>query len=154
IVNIDRAMKWGFGWSHGPFEIWDAIGVAKSVERMRQEDKVLPAWIDRLPEQPEPAFYKMEKATQLYWDFGTESYGPVSVSPGILILDHWKRERGVVKKNAGASLIDLGDGILCLEFHSKVNAIGADTIQMARSAIEILEKDYEGMIIANQGENF
>src|SRR5262249_17794594 len=116
IVNIDNSMKWGFGWSHGPFEIWDAIGVRKSVQRMRQENIAFPQWIDRLLEQQEPGFYKMEKGTQYYWDVLSNSYKPVVRPQGMLNLNHWKLEHGVIKKNAGASLIDLGDGVACLEF--------------------------------------
>lgn len=154
IVNIDHSMKWGFGWSHGPFEVWDAIGVRKSVEKMREEGIALPGWIDTLLQQPEPAFYRMDKGQKLFWDIPSSSYKPVPRPQGMVILDQWKQERGTIKKNAGASLIDLGDGVACLEFHSKMNAIGSDTIQMVRSALEIVEKNYEGMIIANQGENF
>lgn len=155
IVNIDNSMKWGFGWALGPFETWDKIGVAKSVERMRSEGLQLPSWIDTLLAQPQPAFYKMEKGVRYYWDIQTGGYKAVPRPPGILILDHWKQDHGVVKKNAGASLVDLGDGILCLEFHSKMNSLGGDTIQMARAGVELLEKGgYEGMVVGNQGENF
>jgi 3-hydroxyacyl-CoA dehydrogenase len=154
ILNVDNAMKWGFNWSHGPFEIWDAIGVAKSVERMRADGLKLPAWIDRLVALPDAHFYKIEKGNRFYWDLSAGDYREVPHPKGILMLNSWKQEHGVIKKNAGASLIDLGDGVACLEFHSKMNSIGADTIQMVRSSLEIVEKGYEGLIIANQGENF
>lgn len=139
ILNVDQAMKWGFNWSHGPFELWDAIGLPKSVQKMREEGRKLPSWLDSLLTQPEPAFYKTSKAPS---------------REGVMLLTPWKQEHGVLKKNAGASLIDLGDGVACLEFHSKMNAIGADTMQMMRSALEIVEKDFEGLVIGNQGENF
>lgn len=154
IISIDNSMKWGFNWSHGPFEIWDAIGVQGSVERMRQDGLQLPKWIDQLLAQPEPCFYKTEKGSRSYWDVLNADYKPVQRPKGILILNYWKQEHGVIKKNAGASLMDLGDGVACLEFHSKMNSIGTDTIQMVKSALEIVEKDYEGLLIANQGENF
>jgi len=154
ILNIDNSMKWGFGWTHGPFEVWDGIGLAESAKRMKQEGKRFPEWLERLLQQPNPSFYKVEKGQRHYWDIFTDSYKPVPQKQGILFLDSWKREHGVVKKNAGASLVDLGDGVLCLEFHSKMNSIGGDTIQMARAAIELLDKSYEGMVIANQGEHF
>jgi 3-hydroxyacyl-CoA dehydrogenase len=154
IINIDQSMKWGFGWSHGPFEIWDAIGLADSVKRMKAKGKVGPAWLEKLLLLPNPSFYKQEKGARLYWDIFAEAYKPVPQQPGIVILDSWKREHGILKKNSGASLIDLGDGVLCLEFHSKMNSIGGDTIQMARAGIELLDKGYEGMVIANQGEHF
>jgi len=154
IVNIDHSMKWGFGWSHGPFEVWDAIGLAGSVERMKKEGKTMPAWLDSLLQQPEAAFYKIENGARHYWDITKSEYKPVPQKQGILFLDAWKRERGVIKKNAGAGVVDLGEGVLCLEFHSKMNSIGGDTIQMARTAIDLLDKGYEGLIIANQGEHF
>jgi 3-hydroxyacyl-CoA dehydrogenase len=154
ILSIDNSMKWGFGWSHGLFETWDAIGVGRSASRMREEGKVLPAWMDLVLAQQEPKFYKTEKGKRYYWDIESEEYKPVPRPEGILILDQWKQEKGVIHKNAGASLIDLGDGVACLEFHSKMNAIGGDTIQMLRTAIDIVEKDFEGLVIGNQGENF
>lgn len=154
ILNIDNAMKWGFGWSHGLFETWDAIGVRKSTERMRQEGKQLPQWMDLFLSQPDPHFYRMEKGGLHYWDVFNGEYRPVPRPQGMLILEHWKQDHGVIKKNPGASLIDLGDGVACLEFHSKMNALGGDTIQMVKSAIEIVGKDFEGMVIGNQGENF
>lgn len=154
IVSIDNAMRWGFNWSHGPFELWDAIGVSKSVERMRQEGLHLPEWMNAILALPEPRFYRIEKGNRFYWDVSSTSYREVPRPKGILILNSWKQDHGVVKKNAGASLIDLGDGVACIEFHSKMNSIGADTTQMVRSALDIVEKGYEGLIIANQGENF
>ncbi len=154
ILNIDNSMKWGFGWSHGPFELWDGIGLAESAKRMKQEGKRFPEWLERLLQQPTPSFYKVEKGQRHYWDIFTDTYKPVPQKEGILFLDSWKREHGVIKKNAGASLVDLGDGVVCLEFHSKMNSIGGDTIQMARAGIELLDKGYEGMVIANQGEHF
>ncbi len=154
ILNIDHSMKWGFGWSHGPFEIWDAIGFPQSVERMRQEGKQLPEWMLPLLSQEKPSFYRAENGERQYWDVGSGGYKAIPRRPGVLILEDWKNRRGVIKKNPGCSLIDLGDGVACLEFHSKMNSIGGDTIQMVRAALEIVEKDFEGLVIANQGENF
>ena len=154
ILNVDNSIKWGFNWSHGIFETWDAIGVRKSVERMREEGKHIPAWMDLMLAQPDPKFYKNEKGKLHCWDIFGYEYRPVPQPQGVLILDHIKQQKGTIKKNAGASLIDLGDGVACLEFHSKMNAIGGDTIQMVKSAIEIVEKDFEGLVIGNQGENF
>ena len=154
ILNIDNSMKWGFGWEQGPFETWDSIGLTGSVKRMREEGKTFPAWLDKLLEQPEPSFYRHEKGERLYWNIETASYKPVPRREGVLPLDFWKREHGQLKKNAGASILDMGDGVLCLEFHSKMNSIGGDTIQMARAAVEMLDQGYEGLVIANQGEHF
>jgi 3-hydroxyacyl-CoA dehydrogenase len=154
IVNIDNSMKWGFSWSHGPFEIWDAIGLSGSVKRMKEEGLKLPAWLDVLLQQTSPSFYKLDNGVRHFWDITNNSYKPVPQKEGILFLDAWKQKQGVIKKNAGASILDLGDGVLCLEFHSKMNSIGADTIQMARTAVDLLDKGYEGLVIANQGEHF
>ena len=154
IINIDRSMKWGFGWSHGPFEVWDAIGLQPSIDRMRKEGKKLPAWIDRLLEQKPTAFYRAEKGKNEFWDVLSNSYKAVPRPEGTIDLRQWKQDHAVIKKNAGTSLIDLGDGVACLEFHSKMNSIGGDTIQMVKSAIDIVEKKYQGLLIANQGENF
>src|SRR5262249_13660300 len=114
----------------------------------------LPRWMDTLLEQKEtPVFYKMESEHRMYWDIAG-SYVSEIEPKGTIVLDRWKHSHGVVKKNAGASLIDLGDGVACLEFHSKMNSIGGDTIQMVKSSLEIVERDFVGMMIANQGENF
>jgi 3-hydroxyacyl-CoA dehydrogenase len=154
ILNIDRSMKWGFGWSHGPFEVWDAIGVSSSVKKMKEQGKTLPGWMERLLAEENPSFYKTENGRRFYWDLSSNSYQPVPQKEGLLFLDSWKQSHGVLKKNAGASILDLGDGVLCLEFHSKMNSIGGDTIQMARVAVDLLDQGYEGIVIANQGEHF
>lgn len=154
IVNVDNSMKWGFNWSHGLFETWDAIGVRKSVERMREQGRRFPQWMDLMLAQPDPKFYRVEKGQSQHWDVFELEYRPIEKPVGILVLDDYKQRNRVIKKNSGASLIDIGDGVACLEFHSKMNAIGGDTIQMVKSAIEIVEKDFEGLVIGNQGENF
>ncbi len=154
IVNVDNSMKWGFNWSHGLFETWDGIGVRRSVDRMREEGKHFPQWMDLMLAQPDPKFYRVEKGELQYWDTFAYEYRPVPHPEGVLILEQRKLQNGVIKKNAGASLIDIGDDVACLEFHSKMNAIGGDTIQMVKSAIEIVEKDFAGLVIGNQGENF
>ncbi|MUV39153.1 3-hydroxyacyl-CoA dehydrogenase [Lentibacillus sp. JNUCC-1] len=152
VTAIDNAMKWGFGWEMGPFETWDAIGVAKSVERMQKEGETIPDWILNMLESGHDQFYKTENGDVYYYDQG--EYHKQTFNPKEIHLSRVKESNGVIKKNAGASLIDLGDGVACLEFHSQSNAIGLDIIQMVNYAIEEVEMNYEGLIIGNQGKNF
>jgi len=154
IVEIDNAMKWGFAHELGVFETWDAIGVKKSVERMREEGRQIPANVERMLAAGHQSFYKSEQGTRYYFDFAGGEYLPERALPGVLILKSLKEREKVIKKNAGASMIDLGDGVACVEFHAKMNALGSDTIQMVGFAIKEVEKNFEGLVIGNQGENF
>ena len=152
IVAIDKAMKWGFGWQQGPFEIWDAIGVEKSVEKMKEEGKEVPAFVQSLLDKGYQSFYK-EEDDELYFFDGAD-YKAVPVNEKTFDLKRYKKKHGVIKKNTGASLIDLGDGIALLEFHSQSNAIGLDIMQMINFAVDEVEKNYKGLVIGNQGHNF
>ena len=152
IVAIDNAMKWGFGWNQGPFEIWDAIGVAESVEKMKEEGHNIPAFAQRLIESDNETFYK-EVDGDLHFFNGTH-YEAVPVNEKVIDLKRYKKKHGVIKSNAGASLIDLGDGIALLEFHSQSNAIGLDIMQMINFAVDEVEGNYKGLVIGNQGKNF
>ena len=154
VVEIDRAMRWGFGWELGPFEVWDAIGVEKSVSRMKEEGMAVPANVSAMIESGATSFYKRENGQQFYFDFATSRYVPLSDPAGVIILKSVKDRTGVIKKNAGASLIDIGDGVACLEFHSKMNAIGGDTLQMLKFALAEVEKNFVGLVVGNQGPNF
>lgn len=152
IVAIDNAMKWGFGWEQGPFETWDAIGVQKSVEKMKEEGLEIPAFVRNLLDSGNESFYKEENG-DLYFFNGTD-YEAVPVNEKAINLKRYKKKHGVLKSNSGASLIDLGDGILLLEFHSHSNAIGLDIMQMINYAVDKVEKNYKGLVIGNQGKNF
>lgn len=152
ITAIDQAMKWGFGWELGPFETWDAIGLKQSVERMKNEGETIPAWVLELLEKGHDSFYKMENGKLLYFD--GEDYQELKTNKKEINLRLYKSKNNVIKKNTGASLIDIGDGVLLLEFHSPNNAIGLDVMQMVNDAIEEAEKNYEGLVIGNQGKNF
>lgn len=152
IVAIDNAMKWGFGWQQGPFETWDAIGVQKSVEKMKAEGYEIPSFVTALLDKGFETFYKEEDG-ELYF-FNGEDYELVPVNEKVIDLKRYKKKHGVIKKNSGASLIDLGDGVLLLEFHSQSNAIGLDIIQMINYAVDEAEKSYKGLVIGNQGKNF
>ncbi|WP_339254504.1 3-hydroxyacyl-CoA dehydrogenase NAD-binding domain-containing protein [Sporosarcina sp. FSL W8-0480] len=152
IVAIDNAMKWGFGWQQGPFEVWDAIGIAKSVEKMKEEDAAIPTFVQNMLDKGVDSFYKEEDGDLYFFD--GEDYKLVPVNEKVIDLKRYKKKHGVIKKNTGASLIDLGDGIALLEFHSQSNAIGPDIIQMINFAIDEVEKNYKGLVIGNQGKNF
>lgn len=152
IVAVDRAMKWGFGWELGPFEAWDALGVEKAISKMEAEGKTVPAWVKEMVEKGCPSFYKEEDGKLNYYHNG--EYVAVEENAKVINLKLLKKQRGVIKKNGGASLIDLGDGIALLEFHSHSNAIGPDILQMIHFAIDEVEKNYKGLVIGNQGKNF
>lgn len=152
IVSIDNAMKWGFGWQQGPFEVWDAIGVSKSVERMKEQGETIPSFAQSLLDKGFETFYKEEDDELFYFD--GEGYSPVPVNEKVIDLKRYKKKHGVIKKNSGASLIDMGDGIALLEFHSQSNAIGLDIMQMINFAVDEVEKNYKGLVIGNQGKNF
>ncbi len=154
VVEVDRAMRWGFGWELGPFEVWDALGVEKSVARMKEEGMAVPANVEQMIASGATSFYKKEDGQQFYFDFVAAKYVPLVDSPGVIILKSIKDQKGVIKKNAGASLIDIGDGVACLEFHSKMNAIGGDTLQMLKFALAEVEKNFVGLVVGNQGTNF
>lgn len=154
VVEVDRAMRWGFGWELGPFEVWDAIGVEKSVSRMKEEGVSVPENVEQMIAAGATSFYKKENGQQSYFDFATGNYLQLSEPPGVMLLKSIKDQKGVIKKNAGASLIDIGDGVACLEFHSKMNAIGGDTLQMLKFALAEVEKNFVGLVVGNQGPNF
>src|SRR5215218_2923631 len=141
VVEVDRAMKWGFGWELGVFEAWDAVGVEKVVAKWKEEGAAIPANVQRMLDAGATSFYKSEGGRDAYFDFAKGEYAPVAEQPGVVVLKSVKERSGVIKKNAGASLVDIGDGVACLEFHSKMNAIGGDTLQMLKFALGEVEKN-------------
>src|SRR6266849_2932866 len=171
VVEIDRAMQWGFNWELGPFEVWDAIGVEKSVAKLKEEGKTVPANVQKMLDSGAKSFYKQENGQRFYFDFPSAKYVPASDPPGTIVLkslkdrgtgvppvNHAQDARatltGVIRKNSGASLIDLGDGVAGLEFHSKMNSIGGDTLEMLKIALNEVEKNFVGLVVGNQGQNF
>ncbi|MGD9561879.1 MAG: 3-hydroxyacyl-CoA dehydrogenase/enoyl-CoA hydratase family protein [Pyrinomonadaceae bacterium] len=154
IVEIDNALKWGFGWEIGVFEAWDAVGVRESVERMRKEGQPVPENIEKMLGAGAETFYKNENGSHFFYDLVSGEYRPMPERPGVLVLKSVKDRTGVIKTNPGASLIDIGDGVACLEFHSKMNSIGGDTIQMINFSLDDVEKNFKGLVVGNQGGNF
>jgi 3-hydroxyacyl-CoA dehydrogenase len=158
IVEIDRAMRWGFAFPLGPFEFWDALGVEETVERMRRENCAVPPNVERMLASGAQRFYGTadgEGQPRTRWfDLHNGAWQDLEPRPGVLVLNDIKRARGVVKTNPGASLIDLGDGVLCLEFHSKMNTLADDALAMAGAALDEMERGFIALAIANQGEQF
>ncbi|HYY97320.1 MAG TPA: 3-hydroxyacyl-CoA dehydrogenase/enoyl-CoA hydratase family protein, partial [Pyrinomonadaceae bacterium] len=154
VVEVDRAMKWGFGWELGVFEAWDAVGVEKAVARMKDEGRAIPANVQGMLDAGATSFYKTEGGREFFFDFASGVYAPVAEQPGVIVLKSVKERSGVIKKNAGASLVDIGDGVACLEFHSKMNSIGGDTLSMLKAALAEVEKNFVGLVVGNQGQNF
>ena len=159
IVNIDNAMKWGFGWELGPFETWDAIGLEKSVKRMSDESKKVPAWVQEMLKSGQTLFYAQQKGHKTYFDFSTKEQRSLQLGPKQINLAVEKEKGNELKKNWCASLIDIGDGVACLEFHSSLqptlNPIDASIIDMMEAALEIVPKEgFKGLVIGHQGQNF
>lgn len=152
ITAIDKAMKWGFGWSQGPFELWDSIGLEESMKRFSEDNIPVPKWVKEMINKGYTTFYKEEAGEQYFYHNG--EYQLFEENEKVLNLAKIKKKNGVVKKNTGASLIDIGDGVALLEFHSRSNAIGPDILHMIQDSIVEVEKNYQGLVIGNQGKNF
>ncbi|MGJ1268754.1 3-hydroxyacyl-CoA dehydrogenase NAD-binding domain-containing protein [Sphingobacterium spiritivorum] len=158
--RIDDAMRAGFGWEIGPFEVWDALGVRETIEKIKAEDKRLPgqtgevaAWVHDMLNAGHESFYKVENGVRHYYDIASKSYKAIPGAEDLIVLDHI-RETKTIWKNSGVSIIDLGDGIINCEFHTKMNTIGGDVIQGLNKAIDLAEKEYRGLVISNDGKNF
>jgi 3-hydroxyacyl-CoA dehydrogenase len=154
IVSVDRAMKWGFGWELGPFEIWDALGVERASNRIEREGKVLPSLVTKLLRSGDTSFYRREAGRLYGFDLATSKKVEIHERSEIILLSVLRERERVVARNAGASLIDLGDGVACLEFHSKNNAIGPDIVQMTRTSLELCAERFDALVIGNQGKHF
>jgi 3-hydroxyacyl-CoA dehydrogenase len=159
VVEIDRAMKMGFNWELGPFELWDAAGVEATVARMKKEGKTVPPNVERLLASGQKSWYiedPKSPAGKKYWEIGTESWEPVQVPAGVWSVTVAKKSNGVVKKNSGASLVDLGDGVACLEFHSKMNSLGADIISLITQSLKPggPGDGFDAFVITNDAGNF
>lgn len=159
VVNIDNALKWGFGWESGPFEIWDALGLGRSLERMNAENKKVPAWVEEMYRNGHRAFYRTEKGHRSFYDLQRKEPQPQAESHKVVSLALEKEKRRVLSENWSASLLDLGSGVLCAEFHSiaqpDLNPLDPGMFDMMAEALEIIPKDgYKGLVIANQAKHF
>jgi len=153
LYRIDDALKAGFGWEHGPFQIWDAIGVSKGIEIMKAEGKEPATWVAEMLTKGETSFYTVKNGATYYYDIPSKSQVKKPGQDSFIILDNI-RKSNEVWKNSGAVIEDLGDGILNLEFRSKMNTIGGDVLAGINKAIDLAEKDFQGLIVGNQAANF
>jgi 3-hydroxyacyl-CoA dehydrogenase len=154
IPDVDRAMRWGFGWELGPFEVWDVLGVENVAARLAQEGRTLPSLVEGLLASGKKAFYETAKGITSSYDVVTGTLQTVAEPEGVVILKSLKEQCKEIAKNPGASLIDLGDGVLCCEFHAKMNAIGDDILGMLHAGVKRLGRDFDAMVVANQGVHF
>ncbi len=159
VVEIDRAMRLGFNWEFGPFELWDAAGVEPTVARMRQEGRQIPQNVECVLSRGKKSWYTDAPSApthRAYFDLAAGTYKDVVVPEGVWSVEVARKSNGVVKKNAGASLIDIGDGVGCIEFHSKMNALGADIVQLITQALKPggPGDNFDAFVITNDAQNF
>lgn len=153
LYRIDDAMRAGFGWELGPFEVWDALGVKESMEGMKKYGNEAAPWVNEMLDAGYSSFYIIDNGIKKYYDIPSKGYKAVPGSDAFIILDNIRANK-TIWKNAGTTITDIGDGILNLEFHTKMNTIGGEVIQGINKAIELAEKDYQGLVIGNDGANF
>ena len=154
LYQIDDALKAGFGWEVGPFETWDILGFDKVVENIKSADLSVPQWITDFKAKGNSTFYKAENGKRLFYNIATQTYEVIPGSEALIVLDNF-RSAAPVYTNKEATLHDIGDGVLCLEFHSKMNAIGSGTLAAINKSIDIAEKEgWAGLVIGNDAPNF
>jgi 3-hydroxyacyl-CoA dehydrogenase len=158
IVDIDNALKWGFNWELGPFETWDALGVQAIVDRMKAEGVTPAPWVEAMLAAGNATFYRDGTKGREYYNAKKKKYLPIPRPESFMVLSEIKKLRPVVFENKGASIVDLGDGVACLEFHSalqpKLNPIDADILAVAHKALEIAQRDFNGLVVHHQAEQF
>jgi 3-hydroxyacyl-CoA dehydrogenase len=155
LEDVDHAMEWGFAHQAGPFRTWDLLGVRETVEKMESMDIEVASWVEEMLRAGNDTFYKTQNGTELQFSPLSKEYEPVREDPMYISLDRLRDEGKELASNDSASLLDLGDGVLCLEFHSKGNSIDAQIVEMGNRALEELERDdVVGLVIGNEGRNF
>jgi 3-hydroxyacyl-CoA dehydrogenase len=155
VVNIDKAMRWGFNWDLGPFQTWDAIGLEWGFNAMKEAGIAVPAWIETMVSSGHKSFYGWDGATPTYYDPATNAFKPFEKDEREISLEILKKQEGTkIFGNMGATLHDIGDGVALLEFHTKMNAIDDDIINMMHQAIDEVEANFEGLVIGNGSDNF
>ncbi len=158
--RIDDAMRAGFGWELGPFEVWDALGVRETIARIKNEEKRLPgqrgevaAWVQEMLDAGFESFYSIVDGVKNFYDSASKGYRPIPGASDLIVLDHLGESK-TIWENAGVTITDLGDGVINCAFHTKMNTIGSEVIQGLNKAIDLAEKDYRGLVITNDGKNF
>ncbi len=150
VVEIDNAMKWGYNFEMGPFETWDAIGVKASVAKMESDGLAVPEKVKQMLAAGVASFYKTEDGKRFFYDFDSKAYKEITVSASNISLTALKGAGGLVKSCASASLVDLGDGVFCCEFQTKMNALNAEIIQFLNESMDYVEENGVGLVIGNQ----
>ena len=150
IVEIDNAMKWGFNFEMGPFETWDALGLAESVEKMEADGLKVPGNVKAMLNSGHASFYKTENGKRFYFDFIDSAYKPVRKSENIILLADLKADGKVIQSNPSATLVDLGDGVACLEFHTKMNSLNQEIITAIHDALDYVDANGTGLVFGNQ----
>lgn len=153
LYRIDDALRAGFGWELGPFEYWDAIGAREGVQRMIEAGYEPAPWVEEMLNNGKEAFYIVENGTRRYYDIQTKEYKAIPGAENFIILNNLRGNK-VVWKNSGTTLTDIGDGILNVEFHTKMNTIGGDVVAGLNKGIELAEKEFRGMVVGNDAANF
>jgi 3-hydroxyacyl-CoA dehydrogenase len=153
LYKIDAALCAGFGWELGPFETWDQLGVEKTAQRMEQAGYAPHPWIGEMLAKGCASFYTLRDGKRYFYDISSGEYRPIPGQDAFIVLDHLRSEK-VVWKNAGATIADIGDGVLNVEFHTKMNTMGSEVVEGIHKAIDLAEKEYTGVVIGNQGANF
>lgn len=154
LYKIDDALRAGFGWELGPFETWDALGVQAGIDLAKAAGRTVAPWVEEMLAAGNSTFYKVENGVRKFYDKESKAYQPVAGVENFIILDNLRASGKVLWKNAGASVIDLGDGILNVEFHSKMNSLGTDVIQGLLKGVELAEAGYRGLVVGNDAPNF
>jgi len=155
IVDIDRAMRWGFNWEQGTFESWDALGLEWTAERMQREGRPLPQLLQDVLATPEKRFYPEAQTSQKrFFDFSAKTFQPVTGEEGLARLATLRKNNKVLDENASASLYDMGDGVLCVEFHAKMNALDEEMGRMIAKGLEEAQKNFRALVIGNEAPDF
>ena len=152
VMDIDNTMKWGYNQKLGPFEAWDAVGVRAAVDVMKKLKKKVPKKIEEMLKAGCESFYTKKADGSYYYDFAAKGYVKIEENPKIIFLPPLKDRKKIVKENASASLVDIGDGVACLEFHTKMNSIDDGIVEMIKASCDIVEKDFKGLVVANHDE--
>ena len=153
LYQIDEAMKAGFGWEHGPFELWDAVGLSVGIELIKEVNQPVAPWITELADSGANEFYQLIENKKHFYHISEKKFVPIPGQNAFIILDN-VREDKTIWQNEECSVIDIGDGILNIEFHSKMNTIGAGVLQGINKGIDLAEQSYEGVVVGNNGAHF
>ena len=154
IRAVDTTMRSGFNWQQGIFEIWNGLGVEQTVDRMRKEERSIPPLVEAVLETPEKSFYQEEDLSLTYFDVSAKRHQPLVDPEGVIRLASLRRLKRVLKSNDSASLVDLGDGVVCLEFHSKANSLDEGVLALLTETIDDFGDQYRALVIGNDGPNF